>query len=65
MTFKPAIWRPIAFVLSGVNVVAAGFAAGVAEPVHGTVHAALALAFGLWTQRLWQGTAGLFRGHGG
>ena len=32
MTFKPALWRPIAFVLSVVNLVAVGFAAGAAEP---------------------------------
>jgi hypothetical protein len=52
MTFKPAIWRPIALVLSAINLVGAGFAAGSAEPWHATVHAALALAFGLWAQRL-------------
>jgi hypothetical protein len=54
MTFKPAIWRPIAVVLSAVNLVAVGFAAGAAEPWHAAVHAALALAFGLWAQRLRQ-----------
>jgi hypothetical protein len=52
MTFKPAIWRPIAVVLSAVNLVAVGFAAGSTEPWHAGVHAALALAFGLWAQRL-------------
>ena len=52
MTFKPAIWYPIAVVLSVINVVAAGFAAGSAEPWHASIHAALALAFGLWAQRL-------------
>jgi hypothetical protein len=52
MTFKPAIWFPIAVVLSVVNLVAVGFAA--AEPWHAGVHAALALAFGLWAQRLRQ-----------
>jgi len=52
MTFKPAIWFPIAVVLSVVNVVGAGFAAGQAEPLHATIHAALALAFGVWAQRL-------------
>jgi hypothetical protein len=30
MTFKPAVWRPIAVVLSGLNVVAVGFAAAAA-----------------------------------
>ena len=52
MTFKPAIWYPIALVLSGINLVAAGFATATAEPWHATGHVALALAFGFWAQRL-------------
>ena len=55
MTFKPAIWQPIAVVLSVLNVVAAGFAAGQAEPLHATIHTALAVAFGLWAQRMRKG----------
>lgn len=55
MRFNPAIWRPIAAVLSVINVVAAGFAAADAEPLHAATHAALALAFGLWAQRLQAG----------
>jgi hypothetical protein len=58
MTFKPAIWYPIAVVLSVVNVAAAGFAARSAEPWHATTHAVLALAFGLWAQRLRQSRPG-------
>jgi hypothetical protein len=58
MTFKPALWRPIAFVLSVINLVAVGFAAGEAEPWHAAGHAALALAIGLWAQRLRQGLRG-------
>jgi hypothetical protein len=58
LTFKPAIWFPIAAVLSVGNVVAAGFAAGPGQAAHVTIHAALALAFGLWAQRLRQGTGG-------
>ena len=54
MTFKPAIWYPIALVLSVVNLVAVGFAAGDGEPWHAGLHAGLALAFGLWAQRLRQ-----------
>ena len=54
MTFKPALWQPIAIVLSSLNLVAVGFAAGAAEPYHAAVHAALALGFGLWAQRLRQ-----------
>jgi len=58
MTFKPAIWYPIAVVLSVINLVGAGFAVGQAQPLHATVHVALALAFGLWAQRLRQGPGG-------
>jgi hypothetical protein len=52
MTFNPKIWRPIAIVLSAVNLVAVGFAAGEAEPWHAGIHAALALVLGLWAQRM-------------
>jgi hypothetical protein len=58
MTFKPAIWYPIAVALSVLNLVGAGFAAGQAEPWHATVHVALALVFGLWARRLRQGPVG-------
>ncbi len=72
MTFKPAVWYPIALVLSVVNVAGAWLAAGPARghmsrrlvggrarrvwPVERSdsvsTHAALAVAFGLWAQRL-------------
>jgi hypothetical protein len=52
MTFKPATWYPIAVMLAIANVVGAGFAAG--TPWHAGAHAALALGFGLWAQRLRQ-----------
>ncbi|HEY7682051.1 MAG TPA: hypothetical protein VH879_05375 [Gemmatimonadales bacterium] len=58
MIFKRAIWYPIAVVLSVVNVAAVWFAARPAEPWHATIHAALAVAFGLWAQRLRQGPGG-------
>ncbi len=54
MTFKPAVWYPIAAVLSAINVGAVWFAAQPGEPWHATGHAALAVAFGLWAQRLRQ-----------
>jgi hypothetical protein len=54
MTFKPAIWHPIAVVLSAVNLVALGFAAAAGEAWHATIHAGLAVAFWLWAQRLRQ-----------
>src|SRR3989442_15927588 len=52
MALKPTTWYPIAVVLSVVNLVGAGFALGQGEPEHATVHAALAVAFGLWARRL-------------
>lgn len=58
MTFKPAIWYPIAVVLSVVNLVSVGFAFRPFEPWHAAVHAGLALAFGLWARRLQQGPSG-------
>jgi hypothetical protein len=57
MTFKPAIWRPIAVLLSIGNLVGVGFATGPGEALHATVHAGLALAFGVWAQRLQPGPA--------
>ena len=54
MNFKSPLWFRIAVGLSVLNLVWAGFAAGSAEPAHATVHAALAVAFGLWARRLWQ-----------
>src|SRR5206468_1136265 len=41
-----------------INLVAAGFAFGAAEPRHAMAHTALALAFGLWAQRLRKGPGG-------
>jgi len=52
MTFKPALWRPIAIVLSVLNVGGAGFAVAAAEPWHAATHAVLALGFWYWAQRL-------------
>jgi hypothetical protein len=52
MTFKPKLWYPIALVLSALNLVGVGVAAGEAQAWHAGVHATLALLFGLWAQRL-------------
>lgn len=52
MRFKPKVWYPIAAVLSAVNVASVWFAAIPGEPLHATVHAALAVAFGVWAERL-------------
>ena len=55
MTFKSALWQPMAVVLTVINLI--GVAAAT-MPWHATVHAVLALGFGLWAQRLRQGPAG-------
>ncbi len=64
MTFKPKIWYPIAVLLSVVNVVSVWFAAVPAEPLHATIHAALAVAFGSWAHRLRQRRGGSERQFG-
>lgn len=56
MTFKPGIWRPIAIVLSAINLAGAGFAVASGQALHATIHTLLALAFGLWAQRMGQGS---------
>jgi hypothetical protein len=53
MAVKPAIWFPIAVIVSVLNVIAVGFAAGPAA-VHAMIHAGLALGFGGWALRLRQ-----------
>jgi hypothetical protein len=57
MRFNPRIWVPLSGILAGVNVGATWFAAQAAEPTHATIHAALAVAFALWSARLRQGRA--------
>ena len=52
MTFKPSIWYPIAVVASVINLVSIAFATGQSPPMHAMTHAGLAVAFGLWAQRL-------------
>ena len=52
MRFKPSIWYPISAILAVINVGAIAFAVG--EPWHAMSHGALAVAFGLWAQRLKQ-----------
>ena|SRR5258708_7042326 len=52
MWFKHRGWIPVAWLLSLVNLVSVWFAARPAEPEHATVHALLAVLFGLGAQRL-------------
>lgn len=49
MALKPSVWYPIAVLATVVNLIGVGFAPGT---VHGTIHAVLALGFGLWAERL-------------
>jgi len=58
MTFKPGIWYPISLLLSVINLGGVWFAVRSAEPWHATIHAALAVAFGVWAQHLRQGRGG-------
>lgn len=58
MTVKSGLRHPIAVGLSLVNVAGLGYAVALAEPWHAAVHAALAVAFGLWARRLRQGSGG-------
>ena len=52
MWFKHRAWIPVAWLLCGANLVSAWFAAAPGEPLHATVHALLAVLFGLGAQRL-------------
>jgi len=54
MKFKSPLWQPVAIIASALNLVAVGSAANAAEPWHAGIHAAIAVAFGLWAQRLGQ-----------
>jgi uncharacterized coiled-coil protein SlyX len=52
MTFKPRLWEPIAWIVTGINIVGAYFAAGASETWHAGAHALFAAVFALWAQRL-------------
>lgn len=51
MASKTRFWNVVLVLLSAGNLVSVWFAARPGEPWHATIHAALALAFGLWAQR--------------
>ena len=52
MWFKHRAWIPAAWILSGLNIAGAWFAAADAEPLHAAAHALLATLFALGAQRL-------------
>ena len=47
---KTRFWNAVLVLLSAGNLVSVWFAAQSGEPWHATIHAALALGFGLWAQ---------------
>ena len=51
MASKTRFWHAVLVLLSAGNLVAVWFAARPGESWHATIHAALALVFGLWAQR--------------
>lgn len=51
MWFKHRAWIPVAWLVSLGNLISVWFA-GSAEPWHATIHASLAVLFGLGAQRL-------------
>lgn len=51
MSSKTRFWNGVLVFLSAVNLGAVWFAAQPGEAWHATVHAGLALGFGLWAQR--------------
>lgn len=50
MASKTRFWNRVLVLLSAGNLISVWFAAP-GEPWHATIHAALALGFGLWAQR--------------
>ncbi len=52
MWFRHRAWIPVAWILSGLNIAGAWFAAGDAQPLHAASHALLAALFALGAQRL-------------
>jgi hypothetical protein len=52
MALNPKIWQPVAAVLSAANLAAVWFAVAPGEPLHASIHAALAVGFALGAQRL-------------
>jgi hypothetical protein len=52
MWFKHRAWIPVAWALSLLNLVSVGIYVGPGENLHVTIHALLAVLFGLGAQRL-------------
>lgn len=54
MWFSHRGWIPVAWLAAAVNLAAVWFAAAPGEPMHATLHAALAVGFGLGARHLRQ-----------
>lgn len=54
MATRMRFWNVVLVLLSAANVVSVWFAALPGEAAHATLHAGLAVAFGLWAQRRMQ-----------
>jgi len=52
VALNPRVWYPIAALGAALNVVAVAFAVSPGEPWHATIHAILAVGFGVWAQQL-------------
>lgn len=52
MALNPRIWYPVAVLGTLGNLLGVAFAVSPGEPWHATIHAGLAVAFGVWAQRL-------------
>lgn len=51
MPAKTRFWNTVLVLLSAANLVSVWFAAGPGGALHATIHAALALGFGMWAQQ--------------
>ncbi|HET9440901.1 MAG TPA: hypothetical protein VFO52_12055 [Longimicrobiales bacterium] len=57
MSLKRMFWLPVALGLVVLNLAGGIFAYLTSEPMHGFVHGAAAVGFGLWAHYLWQSPA--------
>lgn len=54
MSLKRVLWLPLSLGLVVLNLAGGIFAYLTSEPMHGFVHGAAAVGFGLWARYLWQ-----------
>jgi hypothetical protein len=56
MTFKRALWLPIAIGVVVINLAGGVYAYLTSEPMHAFVHGAIAVGFALWARHLYHGS---------